>query len=1005
MTKSPICQNIFSNKDKCTMKIAKPLLFIIKNFADSKEIAKEKIKDYQGIDDSIEDCETDESDVSNLESSNEDEENSMNLEDSQVLEDLLNKKDPLNLEASLNLEESFIQKDSSNLEDLLIRKDPLNLETSMNPEDLLKRKDPLNLEDSLNQEESLYQAYCLDALKFIDQQTCLICDAEFDSKNEGIKHIQSEHSDVIVATHYQFDNSFQPAQIETEIKNSMNQNNSLNGKDSLNQEDSGTEKDSMDQEDFLNHEDSGDEKDSVNHEESLNQEDSGNEKDSLHQEDSGNEKDSLNQEDSESEKDSSNHEDSGNEKDSLNQEDFGNEKDSLNQENCFLIGDPVWAKMKGFSSWPGTIELPPEHVKRPITKKVLHCVFFFGNYKYGWVPEADLKPYEEFKSKMNTTKKALQKAIDEIEAYIQNGCKFKAATIVAMSKAIDKATPKRVANKDTPQKTGIKATSKQTDSLNLVDYTNFEDVSLLEFKNRMKNTKKAMPSKKVKPKENANKASPTRNSTKATPTRNSTKATPTRNSTKATPKKNADNKATPSKRDALNQEDCLNIEDFEDLSLLEFKNRMNATKKSVKKAVNRATPTKKGLKKEDSKNYDFSQYLDSTKLDNSTKLENLKNSEQIASKLIVATPKAAKKATPSKKASKKEISHRRRLFESEDCFNVEESLNQGDSSNSEDLLDYLLKDSSLLEDSEKLEKQRNPQNIENAMDRIDNESDRTYDDSLVGKKLRGHYETGWQIGTIDYFNIKLEEYSVSFVDGSYDYIKKCDIDGSEIILLEDYVPINDNKFLNRKDSLNLEDFLIQEESFIQVNCPNSEDSTSLEISAKLEKCTKRLDFSDPEDFSNLDNSSKLENQNNSQHIENPIDRIDEPSDQMYDDLLVGKKIRGHYETGWHIGKIEYFNINLEEYKVSFEDGSSDYIKKSDIDGTEIILLEDDDLDLNDLVPKQPKFPYKCKECPSRFRQLAEAKHHFFLKHEAKPVDSITEDIGNININNSRSNGF
>ena len=76
----------------------------------------------------------------------------MNLEDSQVLEDLLNKKDPL------------------------------NLETSINPEDLLKRKDPLNLEDSLNQEETLYQAYCLDALKFIDQQTCLICDTEFDSK-------------------------------------------------------------------------------------------------------------------------------------------------------------------------------------------------------------------------------------------------------------------------------------------------------------------------------------------------------------------------------------------------------------------------------------------------------------------------------------------------------------------------------------------------------------------------------------------------------------------------------------------------------------------------------------------------------------------------------------------------------------------------------------------------------------------------------------------------------
>ena len=43
-------------------------------------------------------------------------------------------------------------------------------------------------------------------------------------------------------------------------------------------------------------------------------------------------------------------------------------------------------------------------------------------------------------------------------------------------------------------------------------------------------------------------------------------------------------------------------------------------------------------------------------------------------------------------------------------------------------------------------------------------------------------------------------------------------------------------------------------------------------------------------------------------------------------------------------------------------------------------------------------------CPSKFQQLSDAKNHFFLNHqEAKPVDSITEDIGNININKSRPN--
>ena len=54
-------------------------------------------------------------------------------------------------------------------------------------------------------------------------------------------------------------------------------------------------------------------------------------------------------------------------------------------------------------------------------RKSLHCVFFFGSYDYGWLPEADLKPYQEFKikSEVSTTKKSVKKAmaIDEIEAY------------------------------------------------------------------------------------------------------------------------------------------------------------------------------------------------------------------------------------------------------------------------------------------------------------------------------------------------------------------------------------------------------------------------------------------------------------------------------------------------------------------------------------------------------------------------------------------------------------
>jgi hypothetical protein len=37
----------------------------------------------------------------------------------------------------------------------------------------------------------------------------------------------------------------------------------------------------------------------------------------------------------------------------------------------FRVGDPVWAKMKGFSPWPGRVVVPPSEVKRPAIKKVI----------------------------------------------------------------------------------------------------------------------------------------------------------------------------------------------------------------------------------------------------------------------------------------------------------------------------------------------------------------------------------------------------------------------------------------------------------------------------------------------------------------------------------------------------------------------------------------------------------------------------------------------------------
>ena len=89
----------------------------------------------------------------------------------------------------------------------------------------------------------------------------------------------------------------------------------------------------------------------------------------------------------------------------------------------FRIGDAVWAKMKGFSAWPGKIVMPPDGMKRPAMKKVLHCVFFFGSHDFAWILDHDLKPYLQFKQTLNSNKKSasFKKAIGEIEDFIATG--------------------------------------------------------------------------------------------------------------------------------------------------------------------------------------------------------------------------------------------------------------------------------------------------------------------------------------------------------------------------------------------------------------------------------------------------------------------------------------------------------------------------------------------------------------------------------------------------------
>ena len=48
--------------------------------------------------------------------------------------------------------------------------------------------------------------------------------------------------------------------------------------------------------------------------------------------------------------------------------------------------------------------------------------------------------------------------------------------------------------------------------------------------------------------------------------------------------------------------------------------------------------------------------------------------------------------------------------------------------------------------------------------------------------------------------------------------------------------------------------------------------------------------------------------------------------------------KGVYENGVFVGSISYFNTQLQEYLVKFDDGSEDYICEDDIDGVELILM-------------------------------------------------------------------
>ena len=66
---------------------------------------------------------------------------------------------------------------------------------------------------------------------------------------------------------------------------------------------------------------------------------------------------------------------------------------------------------------------------------------------------------------------------------------------------------------------------------------------------------------------------------------------------------------------------------------------------------------------------------------------------------------------------------------------------------------------------------------------------------------------------------------------------------------------------------------------------------------------------------------------------------DKENDRCFDAPYCGQKMKVLYQNGWFIGDIDYFNNDFLMYRVSFSDGSDDYMDlPDDIDGVEVILL-------------------------------------------------------------------
>ncbi|KAH8260164.1 hypothetical protein KR026_004224 [Drosophila bipectinata] len=85
--------------------------------------------------------------------------------------------------------------------------------------------------------------------------------------------------------------------------------------------------------------------------------------------------------------------------------------------------DLIWAKMKGFTPWPGMIVEPPLDLLAQQRRANTKCVFFFGSRNFAWIEENNIKPFEgPWKDELAKVSKpaAFRQAMTDIEKYIDD---------------------------------------------------------------------------------------------------------------------------------------------------------------------------------------------------------------------------------------------------------------------------------------------------------------------------------------------------------------------------------------------------------------------------------------------------------------------------------------------------------------------------------------------------------------------------------------------------------